>query len=924
MENKNKTEQGQRATSSCPQTLNSLANSVICCEIDEQLSFLWGNNSFFRSIGYTSKDYLLLYPDLKQYYTDYPEDWLKITTELNQALKSGKATIKLTIRLPLKEGGFLWTQFSGEIISEPTTGKPLFQAEFTDISSLMAEKAEQSRLYSQKQQYFQWMMDTYVGNVYISDMNTYELLYLNQNSLDVLHKTANEVLGKKCYEVIQARNSPCPFCTNDKLREDSFYEWEFDNPVLERTFMIKNRIIEWQGRRARIELSHDMYSAEFKLAKKDQERNAIIQTIPGGFIRVDARDFSTILWYGGGFLELIGYTATEFEEELHSQCGFLHPDDFERTVEIMRNARDSRDKTVVEGRIVTRKGVVKILTMTFSYVSAEESWDGIPSFYSVSIDVTKDRENQARQRQALEDAYQTAKVANDAKTNFLSSMSHDIRTPMNAIMGMAVIAQANLTNSEKVQDCLSKISSSSRHLLGLINEVLDMSKIESGKIALASETVALPDVIEEALNICRPLIVQKHQRLQLSADHVRHEWVVTDRERLQQVLLNLLTNAVKYTPDYGAISLRLREQPSVMPGQEQYEFIVTDNGIGMSEEFVEHIFEPFTRAEDSRISKTQGTGLGMTITDNIVRMMNGTIEIKSKLGEGSQFIFAVTLPLSQDREAPAGELKGHTVLVVDDDQAVCQSATELLAELGMGGEWALSSQEAITRISDAQAKGKDFFALLLDWQMPEIDGLATIKEIREKIGLKMPIIIISAYDYSDVAAEFRLAGADAFITKPLFKSKLAHTLTQFCQTAPSEPVAEVAKMQPAFVGKRILLVEDNDLNREIASEILQIQGFLVDEAENGQQAVEKFKAAPPGTYNGILMDIQMPVMNGYEATENIRALQRQDAKTIPILALTANAFASDLGKTLRAGMNEHIAKPIEVEHLLQVLQRWLD
>lgn len=786
-----------------------------------------------------------------------------------------------------------------------------------------AEKEELNRLYQQKLQYFKWMLDTYRGNVYVSDMDTYELLYLNQDSCQTLGKPASQLLGRKCYEVIQGRSAPCPFCTNDKLREDADYDWEFDNPVLEKTFMIKNRMIEWDGHRARIELSHDAQSTEYKLAKKDQERNAIIQAIPGGFARVDARDMRSVLWYGGGFLELIGYTKEEFENELHSQYTYIHPDDLERAFEVMEESRKTGKKTVVEGRIITRNGAIKILTMTYTYVSAEDSWDGIASFYSAGIDVTREREEQSRQRQALEDAYQAARIANDAKSNFLSSMSHDIRTPMNAIMGMAVIAQANLNNPEKLADCLGKIGASSRHLLGLINEVLDMSRIESGKIDLALEVVSLPDLIEDVIGICRPLSGQKRQQLFISADHVRHEKVVTDAGRLQQVLMNLLSNAVKYTPDEGTVSLRLRELPSTVPGRAQYEFVISDNGIGMDEEFVPHIFEPFTRAEDSRISKIQGTGLGMTITENIVRMMNGTIEVKSKLGQGSTFIFAVSFEICGEEELGGSELAGLPVLVADDDQVVCESAVELLKDLGMRGDWVLSGREALLRIADARERGDDYYFVILDWQMPDMDGLDTVRAIRKKLGSDVPIIIISAYDYSDIEEEFLQAGADAFIAKPLFKSRMACTFHKFFKGGPVEAAALAQDAPSALAGRRILLVEDNELNREIAHELLLMQGFAVDTAENGRQAVEKFQASGLWEYSCILMDIQMPVMNGHQASEAIRALSREDARRIPIIALTANAFASDLGKAHSAGMNDHVAKPIDMNHLVEILQKWL-
>lgn len=368
---------------------------------------------------------------------------------------------------------------------------------------------------------------------------------------------------------------------------------------------------------------------------------------------------------------------------MHSQCSYVHPDDKERVAAVMLQSRETGRPTMVESRIFTQDGKVKILLMTCSYVSGEENWDGIPSYYTVGIDVTAERTEQARQRQALEDACQAAQIANDAKTNFLSSMSHDIRTPMNAIIGMAVIAQANLQSPEKIQDCLNKINVSSRHLLNLINEVLDMSRIESGKIDLISENVSLPELIEDVMDVFRPLAAEKHLELQINADHVRHEKVVTDQNRLQQVLVNLLSNAIKYTPEGGSVGLRVREIPAFAKGKGQYEFIVTDNGIGMSGDFIPHIFEPFSRTEESKTNQIQGTGLGMAITQNIVSMMNGTIEVKSVLGEGSQFIVAVSFKLCEEAEDNNAELSGLPVLVVDDDQVICESAAEILDDLGM-------------------------------------------------------------------------------------------------------------------------------------------------------------------------------------------------------------------------------------------------
>ena len=908
----------------CPEGMDFMKVSVICCLMDDPLTFLWGNSSFFRLTGYTMEEFLSLFPSLQEYYIQLPDDFAAIRREAEQAVKAGRSDIDMTIRLPRQTDGYSWVRLLGSVIADPAAEGPVLQMELADISALAAEKEEQARLCEQKQHCFRSVLDTYEGNAYVSDIDTYELLYLNQTSCEVLGMPASKVLGQKCYEIIQGRTSPCPFCTNDKLCREEFYQWEFYNPTLGRTFMIRNLEINWEGRRARLELSHDTFSAEYKLAKKDQERDALINSVHGGFARVDARDRRTILWYGGGFLDLIGYTKTEFEQELHSQCTYVHPEDIEQISDIMEQSRFTGRPTAAEGRIVTFHGVLKILALSFSFVSAKDSWDGIPSYYSVGLDVTRERMEQARQRQVLEDACKTAQIANEAKTNFLSSMSHDIRPPMTAIIGMSVIAQANLDSPEKTQDCLTKINTASRHLLNLINEVLDMSKIESGKIDLSSEEVSLPKLIEDVMDVFRPLVGEKHQTLQVNANRVRHEKVVTDGGRLQQVLVNLLSNAIKYTPEGGTIGLRIQETPSFAKGKGQYSFVVTDSGIGMHEDFIPHLFEPFTRADDASIHNIQGTGLGMAITQNIVRMMNGTIEVKSTPGKGSQFIVAITFDLCGEPETDDAELAGLPVLVVDDDQILCESVSEILNDLGMQCSWVLSGREAVDRVAAAHEAAADFFAVILDWIMPDIDGLETLKRIRKKVGIDMPIIIVSAYDFSEIEDKFRLAGADAFITKPLFKSKMVHTFHKFCRIDRSDARSALRERSDAALdGKKLLLAEDNELNREIAVELLETHGLLIDTAENGSIAVNKFEASAPGEYAGILMDIQMPVMDGYKATKMIRSLEREDARTIPILALTANAFASDIGKAHSAGMNDHIAKPIDIEILMEILRRWI-
>lgn len=906
----------------CPPGMDLIRTGVICCRLDEPLTLLWGNSSFFQLTGYTMEEFYNLSCSLRQYYVQLPDDFKALRQEVMQAAIRDGSTIDLTVRLPLQSGDFTWARFFGAITSDPGTGEQLLQAEFAGITE--PAENEDIRLSKQLRQSFRSVLDTYEGNVYISDMDTYELLYLNPASCTVLGKPASSVIGRKCYEVIQGKTSPCSFCTNGKLCKEEFYKWEFYNPVLERNFIIKNLEINWEGHRARLEMSHDTFSTEYKLAKKDQERDALINSVHGGFARVDARDMRTVLWYGGGFLELIGYTKEQFEQCLHSQCTYVHPDDIAHATDIMEQSRITGKPTAVEGRIVTHNGTQKILALTFSFVSAEDSWDGVPSFYSAGLDVTKERMEQAKQRQVLEDACKTAQIANDAKTNFLSSMSHDIRTPMNAIIGMSLIAQSNLHSPDKMQDCLGKINTASRHLLNLVNEVLDMSKIESGKIDLVSEEVSLPEIVENVMDVFRPLAEEKHQALQVDADRVRHERVITDGGRLQQILVNLLSNAIKYTSDGGTIGLRIQETPSFAKGKGQYSFIVTDSGIGMDENFMAHLFEPFSRADDARIHNIQGTGLGMAITQNIVRMMNGTIEVKSVPDKGSQFIVAVAFELCEEPGTDESELSGLPVLVVDDDPVICESASELLNELGMKCRWVLSGREAVDCVVAAHDAADDFFAVILDWLMPDMDGLETLKLIRKKVGADTPIIIISAYDFSEIEDKFQLAGADAFITKPLFKSKMVYTFRRFCRNNRSDaPHGPHKRPDAALNGKKLLLAEDNELNREIAVELLNMHGLLVETAENGLIAANKFESSAPGEYSGILMDIQMPVMDGYKAARKIRSLERDDARTIPILALTANAFASDIGKAHSAGMNDHIAKPIDVGRLIETLQRWV-
>ncbi len=536
--------------------------------------------------------------------------------------------------------------------------------------------------------------------------------------------------------------------------------------------------------------------------------------------------------------------------------------------------------------------------------------------------VMSDRTSDRKMNQALSEAVRAAETANRAKSTFLSNMSHDIRTPMNAIIGFTTLAVSNIGDQKRVRDYLGKILSSSNHLLSLINDILDMSRIESGKIHLEETEVSLSEVLHDLKTIISGQIHAKQLELYMDAMDVVNEDVYCDKTRLNQVLLNLLSNAVKFTPAGGTVSVRLKQYPGTVRGSELYEIRVKDNGIGMSQEFVQKIFSPFERERTSTVSRTQGTGLGMAITKNIVDMMGGTIEVHTEQGKGTEFIIRLPLRIQPEnhRIEKIAELEGLKALVVDDDFNTCDSVTKMLVKVGMRSEWTLSGKEAVLRARQSMELGDAFHAYIIDWRLPDMNGIEVTRQIRS-LGDDTPIIILTAYDWSDIEAEARAAGVTAFCAKPLFMSDIRETL----MAAIGQNQAEAEKtILPAassdFRGRCILLVEDNELNSEIAVEILNEYGFLVDTAENGAEAVEKVKNSAPGDYDLVLMDVQMPVMNGYEATKQIRALTDPVLAGITILAMTANAFDEDRKKALECGMNGFLSKPIVIEELISALQ----
>ena len=557
----------------------------------------------------------------------------------------------------------------------------------------------------------------------------------------------------------------------------------------------------------------------------------------------------------------------------------------------------------------------------FHIIAMGSEVEGRTKYILVMSDRTADKQI----NQALSDAVAAAETANRAKSTFLSNMSHDIRTPMNAIIGFTTLALSNIDDKERVKDYLAKTLASSNHLLSLINDVLDMSRIESGKIHLEEVEVNLSDVLHDLKTIVSGQIYAKQLELYMDATDVTDEDVYCDKTRLNQILLNLLSNAIKFTPAGGTVSVRVRQLAGKVHGCGQYEFRIKDNGIGMSPEFAKKIFEPFERERTSTVSRIQGTGLGMAITKNIVDMMGGTIEVQTAQGKGSEFI--ICLPMrTQDEHRPVEkitELEGLKALVVDDDFNTCDSVTKMLVKVGMRAEWTLSGKEAVLRARQSIEMSDVYHAYIIDWRLPDMNGIEVTRQIRS-LHDDTPIIILTAYDWSDIEVEAKAAGVTAFCSKPMFMSDLRETLMSALGQKLTDASQELLPEEDAdFKDRHILLVEDNELNREIAQEILREYGFRVDTAENGAVAVEKVRTAAPGSYDLVLMDVQMPVMDGYTATRQIRALEDPALAGIPILAMTANAFDEDRRNAMESGMNGFLSKPIVIGDLVQELHKIL-
>ena len=524
---------------------------------------------------------------------------------------------------------------------------------------------------------------------------------------------------------------------------------------------------------------------------------------------------------------------------------------------------------------------------------------------------------------ALQSALDSANAASTAKSSFLANMSHDIRTPLNAIIGMTTIALAHTDDMERVKDCLDKISLSSKHLLSLVNDVLDVSRIESGHMTINPEDIVMADFIHDLMAMLRPQAEKKGQHLNLDFSGISHERVRGDALRLQQILINILGNAVKFTPEDGTITMRVRETQQMNKAEKSYayyEFEIQDTGIGMKPEFLKKIFLPFERADD--VERFEGTGLGMTITHSLVSMMNGEIAVQSTEGVGTTFTVTIPMELVLQEEKELEELRGRRVLAADADETSRKNLQEILTDLGMEADICSDAWSAMDKAAQARLQGQEYFAVLLNWHLPAVDGVQACKELRSILDSNVPILLMSTYEWTMNPDDMRKNGISAFIPKPLFRSKLGEMLLEYTPSARARKKPTGAE-EESFAGHTVLLAEDNELNQEIAVELIEMLGAEAQCADNGREALDRFAAEPPGTFDLIFMDIQMPEMNGYEATRAIRALPRQDARTIPIIAMSANAFVEDIRACERAGMNAHVPKPVSLAQLEEVMERFL-
>lgn len=759
------------------------------------------------------------------------------------------------------------------------------------------------------------LLDIFGEFIYVADFETYDLLFMNERSLNILGLTSDTYKHKKCYEAIQGRDAPCPFCTNKYLRYDRIYAWEYKNPYLKRHFSIYNRLIEWEGRKARIELSFDITHIKEQVLSLEDKLEAMLASIPGGVCQCADDGLMTVLWHNETFLQLIGYTKEQFQNELNNTAGYILTEDMATAAAALERAKQTRQIQLIELRIKRRDGQVLTFLTTVNYSPATPTTP-CPGFYSVYVDVTEYKRLLDRNERQIKDALLAkAEAASQAKSRFLSRMSHELRTPLNVVIGMNQLAMRELDNKTALENCHAKIESAATYLLSLINDVLDFSRIESGKLRLSSQVFSLPAFLYDLYDMFSDGAESGEVTFSLDVEPMEEDTFTGDMLHLKQVLVNLLSNAFKFTPKQGHVGLSVRK----LTGGRQttvLEFRVSDTGIGISPAALERIFNVFEQENSEIANHYGGSGLGLSISKSLVELMDGTITAQSQVDKGS--VFSVVLPFgtvySHIPETP--RFSAMTVLIVDNPQDG-RAAARILKAASIKTVCTADGEEAI-RLLDASVKeGEPFDIVLLAACLP---GTEAVKEhILHQSGLEGVRVIWTGH--RPLGQKGVEEDSFPFIRKPFFRSTLLASMQQYGENRPTAPSSQE---RFDFAGKRLLVVEDNELNMEIVCELLKEYGFATESACNGEEGVQRFAASQPRYFDAILMDILMPVMDGLTAAKEIRRLEREDARTVPIIALSANAFEEDKQKSLDSGMNAHVSNPLEIEGLCRVLRSFFD
>ena len=743
--------------------------------------------------------------------------------------------------------------------------------------------------------------------VYVADIHTYELLYMNERCLNFLNLSPENYKHKKCYEIIQGVDAPCPFCTNKYLSYDQVYMWEYKNPYLGRHFSIHNKLIDWHGHKSRIELSFDITDFKNKVQTLENKIESILESIPGGICQLADDGQMTILWNNETFLRIIGYTQEQFETELNGTADYILPQDMAMVAAALEKTKRTHQTQLLEMRIRRRDGEVRTLLTTVGYSHPSENASH-PAYYSVIIDITEYKRLLERNEREVKDALLTrAQAASESKSRFLSRMSHELRTPLNAVIGMNRLAIHRQDDAKELQNCHAKIEAAARYLLSLINDVLDFSRIENGKLQLAIQPFSLPAFLYDLYDLFSGEAEQRLLDFTLRVEPFEEEHFNGDALHLKQIFVNLLSNAFKFTEKHGRVTLAVREltrrgRTSVL------EFTVSDTGIGISPDGLTRIFNIFEQETTEIVNQYGGSGLGLSISKSLVELMDGTISVRSKKGRGSAF--TIVLPLGAVAAPPSSAVAEDTfsgVLVVDNREDG-ETATRILNAAGIKTVFASGASEAIRRLEASAAGGEPLGTVLLAAALPGADT------VRRHLRSRPELAGVRLADPEAMADD-----GPGFIRKPFFRSLLLDGLRELHGNAPKERPREDLF---DFTGKNLLLVEDNELNMEVAREQLRGCGFSVEAACNGKEAVERFAASPPHHFDVILMDVLMPVMDGLTATRKIRDLRRDDARTVPIVALSANAFEEDRQKSLASGMNAHASKPLEIDALCALLRTY--